>query len=139
MAMGIRQPGFQLLSIPVEDGSSAGVVDRLCLLPDQIGIYLDGYLPLVALTLGVMIVDLALAKARVGSDRRGDDETVILPLHKAKMARALVGRWILRGLRRRKRYGRGLIGEFAHYFVEVAAIPAGAFVLISVVFLVGGL
>jgi len=64
---------------------------------------------------------------------------VILPLHKAKMARVFVDRWILRGLRRRKRYGRGLIGEFVHYFVEVAAIPAGAFILISVVFLVGGL
>ena len=139
MAMGIRQPGYQLLSIPEDDGSSAGVVDQLCLLPDQIGIYLNGYLPLVALTLGVMIVDLVLAKARVGSDRRVDEETVILPLHKTKMARAFLDRWILRGLRRRRRHGRGLIGEFLHYFVEVAAIPAGAFILISIVFLVGGL
>jgi len=137
MAMGIRKPGFQLLSISEDDGSSAGVVDRLCLLPDQIRIYLNGYLPLVALTLGVMIVDLLLAKVRAGPDRRGDGETVILPLHKAKMARAFVDRWILRGFRRRKRYGRGLVGEFLHYFVEVAGIPAGAFILISVVFLVG--
>lgn len=137
MAMGIRQPGFQLLSVPEDDGSSAGVVDRLCLLPDQIGIYLNGYIPLVALTLGVMIVDLLLAKARMGSDRRGDGETVILPLHKAKIARVFVDRWILRGFRRRKRHGRGLIGEFLHYFLEVASIPVGAFMLISVVFLVG--
>ena len=136
--MGIRRPGFQLLSVPEDDGGSAGVVDRLCLLPDQLGIYLNGYLPLVALTLGVMILDLVLArKTRVGADRRGNDESVILPLHKAKIARAFLDRWILRGLRRRKRYGRGLIGEFLHYFVDVAGVPVGAFMVISVVFLVG--
>jgi len=138
MATGIRQPGFQLLSVPEDDGSSAGVVDRLCLLPDQLGIYLDRYLPLVALTLGVMIVDVVLARrTRTGADRRGDGESAILPLHKAKVVIAFVDRWVLRGLRRRKRYGRGLIGDFAHYFVEVAGIPVGAFILISVVFLVG--
>ena len=134
--MGIRRPGFQLLSIPEDDGGSAGVVDRLCLLPDQIGIYLNGYLPLVAITLVVMILDLALArKARTGPDRRGDEE--VLPLHKAKIAKVFLDRWVLRGLRRRKRYGRGLAGEFLDYFVEVASLPAVAFMLISVVFLVG--
>jgi len=138
MAMGIRKPGFQLLSLPGDDGDGASAVDQLCLLPDQIGIYLEGYLPLVALTLGVMIVDLVLIrKARMGSDRRTDSEGTILPLHKMSIAKPLVDWWVSRGLRRRKRIGRGLIGDFMRYFVDVAGIPAGAFMLISVVFMVG--
>lgn len=139
MAMGIRKPGFQLLSVPANDGDGAGAVDQLCLLPDQIGIYLGGYLPLVALTLGVMIVDLVLMrKARIGSDRRTvSSEGAILPLHKMNIVKPLVDCWVLRGFGRRKRIGRGLIGDFMRYFVDVAGIPAGAFMLISVVFMVG--
>lgn len=136
--MGIRKPGFQLLSVPEDDEGGAGAVDELCLLPDQIGIYLEGYLPLVALTLGAMIVDLILMKnARMGSDRRADGEGAILPLYKMKIAKPLVDWWTLRRLRRRRRIGRGLIGDFVRYFVDVAGIPAGAFVLISVAFMVG--
>ena len=136
--MGIRKPGFQLLSVPDDDGPGAGAVDQLCLLPDQIGIYLEGYLPLAALTLGVMIVDLLLMrKVRLGPDRRADSEGTILPLHRLKIAKPLVDWWILRGQRRRKRVGRGLIGDFARYFIDVAGIPAGAFLLISIVFMVG--
>jgi hypothetical protein len=138
MAMGIRKPGFQLLSVPGDvDGASAA--DQLCLLPDQIGIYLEGYLPLVALTLGVMIVDLVLMrKARTGSDRRTViSEGAILPLHKMNIAKPLVDWWVLRGSKRRKRIGRGLIGDFMRYFADVAGVPAGAFMLISVVFMVG--
>jgi hypothetical protein len=136
MAMGIRQPGFQLLSIPEQDGDNASAVDQLCLLPDQIGIYLDRYLPLVALTLAVMIVDLLLTRKRMGSDRLAEDEGTVLPLHKMGIGRPSGGRWFLGRLRRRKRAGRGLIGEFARYFVDVAAIPGGAFMVISIVFMV---
>lgn len=137
MAMGIRKPGFQLLSVPEDDGDGAGAVDHLCLLPDQIGIYLGGYIPLVALTLGVMIVDLVLMrKARMGSDRRTDSDGAILPLHQMNIAKPFVDWCVLRGLRRRKRVGRGLIGDFMRYFVDVAGIPAGAFMFISVVFMV---
>ena len=138
MAMGIRKPGFQLLSVPEGAGSNADVVDQLCLLPDQIGIYLEGYLPLVALTLVVMIVDLVLMrKARMGFDRRVDGEGTVLPLHRMKLAKPLVDWWALRGLRRRKRAGRGLVGDFVRYFVDVAGVPAGAFMLISVMFMAG--
>jgi len=137
MAMGIRKPGFQLLSVPENGGDNAGTVDELCLLPDQIGIYLDRYLPLVFVTLGVMFIDLLLTRrTRMGPDRRADDEGMILPLHKMKIARSLADRWVLSGLRRRRRVGRGLIGDFARYFVDVAGIPAGAFMLISVVYMV---
>lgn len=141
MAMGIRKPGFQLLSVPEDDGGRADVADKLCLLPDQIGIYLEGYLPLVALTLGVMIVDLVLTRRlRSRSDRRADGEGTILPLYRVKIVGTIAGWCALRGLRRRKRISRisrGLIGDFLFYFVDVAGIPAGAFMLISVVFMVG--
>ena len=136
MAMGIRKPGFQLLSIPEDGGDSAGTLDELCLLPDQIGIYFDRYLPLVAVTLGVMIVDLLLTRrTRMGSDRRSEDEGTVLPLHKMKIAKSSMTRWVLSGLRRRRRVGRGLIGDFARYFFDVAGIPVGAFVVISVMFM----
>ncbi|KAF9793242.1 Metallo-dependent phosphatase-like protein [Thelephora terrestris] len=137
MAMGIRKPGFQLLSVPQDDGASTGAVGQLCLLPDQLGIYLDRYIPFVALTLGIMVVDLLLTrKTGMGSDRRAGDEGTILPLHKIKIMRPVVDWWVLRGLRRRRRAGRGLIGDFARYFFDVAGIPGGAFVLISIVFMV---
>ncbi|KAF9653912.1 Metallo-dependent phosphatase [Thelephora ganbajun] len=138
IAMGIRKPGFQLLSVPEDDVGNTGAADQLCLLPDQIGIYLGWYLPLVALTLGVIIMDLLLMrKARNGSDRRADDGGTVLPLHKVKIAKQFVDWWVLRGLRRRKRVGQGFVGEFVRYFVDVAGIPTGAFILISVVFMVG--
>ncbi|KAF9005372.1 hypothetical protein BDZ89DRAFT_1080046 [Hymenopellis radicata] len=45
MAMGIHQPGFQLLSlVPPQAGSTAPTfADRPCLLPDQLSIYLSTY------------------------------------------------------------------------------------------------
>ena len=141
MAMGIRKPGFQLLSVPENDKGSTGMVpvDQLCRLPDQIGIYLDWYLTLVGLTVGVMVVDLLLTRrGRVGSDiRRAGDEGTILPLHRMRIARPLADWCALRGPRRRKRAGRGLIGDFVRYFGDVAGLPAGAFLLITFVFMVG--
>ncbi|KZT67161.1 Metallo-dependent phosphatase [Daedalea quercina L-15889] len=47
MAMGIRQPGFQLLSIGAPPSRFAPSLATVpCLLPDQLGIYLNVYLPL---------------------------------------------------------------------------------------------
>ena len=85
-----------------------------------------------------MIVDLVLmGRTRMRPDRRTlDDEGAILPLHRVKIARTIADWCALRGLRRRKRAGRGLIGDFLRYFADVAGVPTGAFVLISVVFMV---
>ncbi|KAF7790395.1 hypothetical protein EIP86_001350 [Pleurotus ostreatoroseus] len=72
MAMGVRRPGFQLLSlsptaVPTLSGSSttakAGtrtLDDALCLLPDQLGIYLSVYVPLLAISLVSLLVSNAL-------------------------------------------------------------------------------
>lgn len=49
---GIRQPGFQLLSLisPHEATSSKTYADRPCFLPDQAGVYYTVYLPVAILT-----------------------------------------------------------------------------------------
>ena len=57
MAMGIRQPGFQLLSIgvpPTRFATSLATVP--CLLPDQLGIYLNVYVPLLIFSLLLLLV-----------------------------------------------------------------------------------
>ncbi|KAJ7268851.1 Metallo-dependent phosphatase-like protein [Mycena haematopus] len=58
MAMGIRQPGFQLLSLvqPQSVVGSSSHADSLCLLPDQLGIYLSMYIPLLVCSLLVICV-----------------------------------------------------------------------------------
>lgn len=49
IAMGIRTPGFQLLTL-----SSNHPEDRACFMPDQLGIYLEVYTPLIVLSLLVL-------------------------------------------------------------------------------------
>ena len=53
MVMGIRHPGYQLLSLvpPSPDRGTPSFAHQPCLLPDQLGIYLNAYIPLLALTL----------------------------------------------------------------------------------------
>ncbi|KAF7361777.1 Metallo-dependent phosphatase [Mycena venus] len=70
MAMGIRKPGFQLLSLvdPHSVPGSASHADSLCLLPDQLGIYLSTYIPLLVLSLLTLCV---LNIYRVCSPRQG--------------------------------------------------------------------
>lgn len=57
MAIGVRQPGFQLLSIgapPTRFTTSLATVP--CLLPDQLGIYLNVYVPLLVFSLLLLLV-----------------------------------------------------------------------------------
>ncbi|KAI0915723.1 hypothetical protein AcV5_010470 [Taiwanofungus camphoratus] len=57
MAMGIREPGFQLLSLfPPSSRPSTTVADIPCLLPDQLGIYLSIYVPLFIFSLSVLLL-----------------------------------------------------------------------------------
>ncbi|KIJ67637.1 hypothetical protein HYDPIDRAFT_84614 [Hydnomerulius pinastri MD-312] len=63
MAMGIRRPGFQLVSltstVPSPDQLTqipvSPPLDAPCLLPDQLGIYLHIYIPLVVLSLILLL------------------------------------------------------------------------------------
>ncbi|THH08090.1 hypothetical protein EW145_g2951, partial [Phellinidium pouzarii] len=57
IAMGIQRPGFQLLSLvsPSELTPNAqSFADTLCLLPDQLSIYLNRYVPLLIISLLVL-------------------------------------------------------------------------------------
>ncbi|KAK0212804.1 Metallo-dependent phosphatase-like protein [Desarmillaria ectypa] len=64
MAMGVRRPGFQLLSlIPPNEASRSSHADKPCLLPDQIGIYLNIYAPLIVLSLlSLLLVNLSCTR-----------------------------------------------------------------------------
>ncbi|KAJ7680466.1 Metallo-dependent phosphatase-like protein [Mycena polygramma] len=58
MAMGVRKPGFQLLSFvsPHSMQGTSSHADSLCLLPDQLGIYLSTYIPLLVVSLLIICV-----------------------------------------------------------------------------------
>ncbi|KAH9892823.1 Metallo-dependent phosphatase-like protein [Cubamyces lactineus] len=57
MAMGIRRPGYQLLSLlPPSSPTSRSFAHTPCLLPDQLGIYLSVYVPLLVLTLAILLL-----------------------------------------------------------------------------------
>ncbi|KAJ7076358.1 Metallo-dependent phosphatase-like protein [Mycena belliarum] len=76
MAMGIRRPGFQLLSL-VPPHSSQGRfshADSLCLLPDQLGIYLATYIPFLVLSLFIIF---SANIHRICSRRKGQRRTAL--------------------------------------------------------------
>ncbi|KAJ7287786.1 Metallo-dependent phosphatase-like protein [Mycena rebaudengoi] len=69
MAMGIREPGFQLLSLapPQSPHGSLSHADSLCILPDQLGIYLSVYIPFLVFSL---ILIFSTNVHRIRSSRR---------------------------------------------------------------------
>ena len=80
--MGIRRPGFQLLSlistVPSPDHiTQIPITPPLhapCLMPDQLGIYLYSYIPLVILSLLVLLV-MRVRRGRK-HDHQGTSETL---------------------------------------------------------------
>ncbi|OJT07141.1 hypothetical protein TRAPUB_2007 [Trametes pubescens] len=58
MAMGIRRPGYQLLSLipPTAFPETQTIAHTPCLLPDQLGIYLSVYVPLIVLSLAILLL-----------------------------------------------------------------------------------
>ena len=55
MAMGVKVPGFQLLSLfPPSETNGQSFFDAPCFLPDQIGIYLSVYVPFILLSLAAL-------------------------------------------------------------------------------------
>ena len=72
MVMNVQRPGFQLLSLVAPSPSTNQPAQHLhtpCLLPDQIGVYLSVYVPLVVLSLlGILVANVY--RIRYGSERR---------------------------------------------------------------------
>lgn len=58
MAMGIRRPGYQLLSLipPTAFPDTQTIAHTPCLLPDQLGIYLSIYVPLIVMSLAILLL-----------------------------------------------------------------------------------
>ncbi|KAH9942328.1 Metallo-dependent phosphatase [Epithele typhae] len=58
MAMGIRKPGYQLLSLipPKQYQSGPSFAHQPCLLPNQLSIYLSVYVPFIVITLLALLV-----------------------------------------------------------------------------------
>ncbi len=80
IAMGIRHPGYQLLSLvpPSPGRGTPTVAHQPCLLPDQLGIYLNVYIPLVSLTLIVLLA--ANARRALARHSRPAGDPVAIPL-----------------------------------------------------------
>lgn len=62
MAMGIRQPGYQMLSLASGEGLTPGIMDAPCIMPDQLGIYLSGYIPLVILSVLIILASQVIQR-----------------------------------------------------------------------------
>jgi ethanolamine phosphate phosphodiesterase len=79
MAMGIRKPGFHLLSLVPPEAGRPSFSDALCLMPDQLRIYLSIYIPLAILSILVVTVSRALRQIRQAarSSRQGRVEDTI--------------------------------------------------------------
>lgn len=84
IAMGVRRPGFQLLSlistVPLDDSLDQVPVlpplDTPCFLPDQIGIYLQVYFPLIVLSLVILLVcNISWSTQRVWGAKRNRSQT----------------------------------------------------------------
>lgn len=76
MAMNVRRPGFQLLSLlPKQywkDDTTTTHADQICLMPDQISIYLSTYIPfLLASLLIVFLMNIAGARDHSGFNGSG--------------------------------------------------------------------
>ncbi|KAF8502047.1 Metallo-dependent phosphatase-like protein [Russula emetica] len=75
IAMGIRQPGFQLLSLSSKTSTHAY---QLCLLPDQVRIYCWVYAPLVLATI-VLVTARALTNAPSNYQKHIQKRSDLLP------------------------------------------------------------
>ncbi|GAA93610.1 uncharacterized protein L969DRAFT_20735 [Mixia osmundae IAM 14324] len=89
MAMGIHRPGYSLLSLHNSGRSSFGktAADRACELPDQLGIYLHVYTPLLAFT--VLAVFLPRLHAVLARRRSSHARSNGVPLQNRSHTRVL--------------------------------------------------
>lgn len=71
MAMGVQRPGFQLLSLISPSLATNNTLDDVpCFLPDQLGIYLHVYVPLVVVSLAAIFISNA-RRVRAASGKAG--------------------------------------------------------------------
>jgi ethanolamine phosphate phosphodiesterase len=126
MAMGVRRPGFQLISIPEDGGEEGGHMDQLCLLPDQLRIYLTVYLSCLALTILILLV----SPSRQGAlDKLPISAPSEIQEHKRRVLMNMAQCFCPRTKRRGRR--GGCMHEFMKDFWDVARVPLSVFLLVT--------
>ncbi|TFK23915.1 Metallo-dependent phosphatase [Coprinopsis marcescibilis] len=91
IAMGIKRPGFQLVSLAPPDlrkpaFQHKSLNDSPCFLPDQLGIYLRIYIPLTVITIGILLMSNLCCwtsrrtSMRLTRGRRSSNLDIPLPL-----------------------------------------------------------
>lgn len=151
MAMNVRKPAFQLLSLfPAQywDNVHPTYADVSCLLPDQLGIYLDVYIPCLLLSLCIVLCAAAIRTRRTDP---GNRESITLSQSKHlpnpvtssdKTQTSLVcfghRRRLPLGLRQffggrgsSKLSKRGFLSNFLHDVRDVAVFPISIFVVVT--------
>jgi hypothetical protein len=119
MVMGVRQPGFELLSLATPRTPGApSLAHTPCALPDQLGIYLELYVPLFAVSLVVIFLYAVMRGGKPG----------VLPKRSDPEARSVSTPGPVR--RRLHAMERTAPGRFALDFVTVAWPPLLLFSLI---------
>ncbi|KAH9176291.1 Metallo-dependent phosphatase-like protein [Lactarius sanguifluus] len=119
IAMGIRQPGFQLLSLSGEARTRA---HRPCTLPDQLRIYCWVYVPLIFATIVLAAVRAATAPAPSHHWKRDSNYSLELPAYRAPVSRPLPAP------PRKQRYLRRLVEDVW----AIAWPPLAVYVVIAV-------
>ncbi|CAA7259054.1 unnamed protein product [Cyclocybe aegerita] len=90
MVMNVRKPGFQLLSLAPADlrrNEGPSYADTLCLLPDQLRIYLNIYLPLLAISIIVVFFSNLNRGKRRGHSTEFSDAHLLLSTSKLVLTR----------------------------------------------------
>lgn len=150
MAMNVRRPAFQLLSLfPASywDDLHPTYVDIPCLLPDQLGIYLNVYIPCFLLSF-VIVICAAVTRTRRSS--RGDTKEHIFTSSKylpnpvigtesssfvecfGNRRRLPLGLECLFVQRSNKYSKRGLWNHVLHDVGDIGVLPIAIFVVITI-------
>lgn len=150
MAMNVRRPAFQLLSLfPASywDDLHPTYVDIPCLLPDQLGIYLNVYIPCFLLSF-VIVICAAVTRTRRSS--RGDTKEHIFTSSKylpnpvigtesssfvecfGNRRRLPLGLGCLFVQRSNKYSKRGLWNHVLHDVGDIGILPIAIFVVITI-------
>ncbi|KIY67751.1 Metallo-dependent phosphatase [Cylindrobasidium torrendii FP15055 ss-10] len=120
MAMGISQPGYQLLSLSRLPGQPT-FADRPCLLPNQLFIYLSIYVPLLVLSI-LYLAAAKLVRARYIEGGRGRQRGLSVSIEMGTLGGSLSG-------------GTGRTGQSRNSFLmdvrDTAVYPLTLFVLIA--------
>lgn len=149
MAMNVRKPAFQLLTLfPAQywDDTHPTFADAPCLLPDQVGIYLEVYIPYFLLSVCIVMCAAAIRIRRTGRNTRDALQPKPLPVpvsitEKTQTSVVCFGHrrslplGLGRVLRRRgldKPTKRGFLGSVLHDVYDIAVFPIGIFITITV-------